>query len=62
VGTTPSQERPPVYDELPPSHGAQIARAEAPACSTADEDSIELPFVIAVNVDDRITAMHILFY
>src|SRR5947209_8377906 len=59
--TTTAQKWPAIDDKLPPAHCSQVARAKASTSSTAYKNSIELPLVIAVYIDDGIATLHVLF-
>jgi len=60
--TTAAQEWPAIHNQLSPSHRAQIAGAKATACTASDEDGIKFSGVIAMNIDDRVIVLQVLFY
>ncbi len=49
-----AEERPAVDDQLAAAHGAHIGRAEPPAGAAADEDRVELPVIVLIDVVDDV--------
>jgi hypothetical protein len=49
-----TEKGPAVDNEGPAAHRAQVRGPEAPRCTAAQEDCIELPVIISIHVDDRL--------